>query len=528
MATRYRASLDLGDGTGNTPVPVAVLALREEYSSGWEGRATLALAADTPLGIGEILGAVLDRGVVPGCTVIVRLALADEEAPEGDPGEVVRTWPCVVVRVDPEPPPPDASRAECVVELEDPIRHLFPVPIRAVFAARSIGEMTGGALAVACGMDAMPSLVPLLPAAGPVSVVEDTRESLTSIPYAIACGETLGEWLERVHAPLGVRTELRVLDDGGVEWTLSDRPPGGEPTQMTLVVADDEEGSGPASGPGPGPDPGLGPATVRIRAIRGRAGRPRFGAILDDIEEPVVWRFDSALPVGNLIEGAGIGPDEAWRRATFDEDRSWIDLLGIELESREPELRPGSLVAIRDLELAGIGRWQVVRVRHEVRGGAYVNRFLVLRGDVAWRPPPPPPPAPRTVTAFVAGEAEMLPNEPVPRDRLGRIPIRFPFQGGLSEGDGEGAAPRIDLAIVQPMAGALHGFAPGNRNGDACRVTVHHPFHAEIDGFTYREAQQIYGGAGLAPGWSGIIVEHDGADAWSGWTFERGGEEAEE
>ena len=513
MSTRYRASLDLGEGTGNAPVPVALLVLREEYSAGWEGRAVLALSADTPLGIGEILGAVLERGVVPGCTVIVRLALADEEAPEEDPGEVVRTWPCVIVRVEPEPPPADASRAECVVELKDPVRHLFPVPIRAVFAARSIGEMTGGALALAGGMDARPSLAPLLPSAGPVSIVEDTRESLSSIPYAIACGETLGEWLERVHAPLGVRTELRGLDDGGVEWTLSDRSPGGEPVEMSLVSDDGEDG--------------VGPATVRIRAIRGRAGRPRFGAVLDDIEEPVVWRFDSALPVGTVIEGAGVGPDEAWRRAAFEEDRGWIDLLGIELESRQPELRPGSVVAIQDLELAGIGRWQVVRVRHEVRGGTYVNRFLVLRADVAWRPPPPPPPRPCTVTAFVSGEAEMLANEPVPRDRLGRIPVRFPFQGGLSEGDDEVAAPRIDLAIVQPMAGALHGLAPGHRNGDACRVTVHHPFHAEIDGFTYREAQQVYGGTGLAPGWAGIIVEHDGGEAWSGWTFERGGEEAQ-
>ena len=525
MATRYRASLDLGDGTGNAPVPVAVLALREEYSSGWEGRATLALAADTPLGIGEILGAVLDRGVVPGCTVIVRLALADEEAPEGDPGEVVRTWPCVIVRVEPEPPPPDASRAECVVELEDPIRHLFPVPVRAVFAGRSIGEMTGGALAAAGGTDATPSLAPLLPAAGPVSVVEETRESLSAIPYAIACGESLGEWLERVHAPLGVRTELRGLDDGGVEWTLSDRPPGGEPVEMRLVSAD---GDGDGDGDRDREDEdGPGPAAVRIRALRGRAGRPRYGAVLDDIEEPAVWRFDASLPVGTVIEGAGVGPDEAWRRATFEAERAHLGLLEIELASREPELRPGSLVAIRHLELADIRVWQVVRVRHEVRGGTYANRFLVLRGDFTWRPPPPPP-CPRTVTAFVSGEADLLPNEPVPRDRLGRIPIRFPFQDRLAEGDEESGAPRIELPIVQPMAGALHGLAPGHRNGDACRVTVHHPFHAEIEGFTYREAQQVYGGSGLAAGWAGIIVEHDGGEAWSGWAFERGGEEAEE
>ena len=189
--------------------------------------------------------------------------------------------------------------------------------------------------------------------------------------------------------------------------------------------------------------------------------------------------------------------------------------------------RPGSLIEIRDLELADIERWQVVRVLHEVRGGTYANRILVLRGDVAWRPRPPPAPAPCTFTAFVSGEPEMLPNEPVPRDRLGRIPVRIPFAVALRDGDEEIPAPRVSLPIVQPMAGALHGFVPGHRNGDACRVTVHHPFHAEIDGFVYREAQQVYGGGSLAPGWAGIIVEHDGADAWSGWTFERGDEEAE-
>ncbi len=511
MTSRYLASLDLDRGDGSAPIPIAGLTLREEYGAGWEGRAVLALSADTPLGIGEILGAVLARGIVPGAGVIVRLALANEGPAAQDRAGAVRSWPCVIARIDPEPPPPDASRAQCVVELVDPVRRLYPVAIRAVFAGRSIGEMTGGALALAAGVDAAPSLSPMLPGTGPVTVVDETREALSSIPYAIACGERFGEWLERVHAPLGVRSELRGLAGGGIDWTLSDRAPTGEPIEMSPVSGESEEC--------------LGPAGVRIHAMHGRAGQARRGAVLDDIEEPVVWRFESDLPVGTLIEGAGVGPDEAYRRAALDAERACIDLLTLEIGSRQPLLCPGSLIRIRSLDLADIERWQVGRVVHEVRGGTYANRALIFRGDAAWRPCAPAPPAPRTVTAVVAGGEGVLANEPVPRDRLGRIPVRIPFTGGGRAGDGASVAARISLPMVLPMAGALHGLAPVHRNGDACRVTVHHPFHAEIDGFVYREARQLYDGSGLAPGWTGIIVEHDGGGAWSGWTFERAGEE---
>ena len=543
MANRLLVSLELDREPGGTPVPVAGLALREEYSAGWVGRAVLALAADTPLGIGEIFGAVLARGVVPGSGAILHLSLADEAAPAEDRGRTVRSWPCVIDRIEPESPPSDGSRAECVVELADPIRRLLPVPIRAVFAGSSVGEMTGGALSLAAGMDGAPTLSPVLPRSGALTVVEETRDALASIPYAIACGESLGEWLERVHAPLGVRGELLGLPEGGLEWTLSDRIPGGEPVEMSLESdggggdgdADGNGGDGArggddgsAGGGGAGSDGQGGTVRggVRILAIRGQAGLSRRGAALDDIEEPVLWRFDSDRPVGTLIEGAGIGPDEAWRRAAFEEQRALLELLTIEIGSREPELRPGSLVRIEGLEIADIERWQVGQVVHEVRGGRYANRALLLRGDAAWRPRSAALLGPRIATAVVAGEEGTLPNEPVPRDRLGRIPVRIPIAGDASSRDGTGAESRIVLPVVQPMAGALHGFAPAHRNGDTCRVTVHHPFSAEIDGFRYREGREVYDGGSLAPGWAGIIVEHDGGMAWSGWTFERADEDS--
>ena len=413
----------------------------------------------------------------------------------------------MVAGVEPEPPPPDASRAECVVALEDPVRRLFPTPIRAVFAGCSIAEMTGGAIGLAAGTHGAPSLNPILPETGAVTVVDATREALATIPYAIACGESLGEWLERVHAPLGVRSELRSLSDGGLELTLSDRIPGGEWVDANLVSNFGEDGDEAGE--------------VRLRAVRGRPGEARRGALLDDIEEPVLWRFDPDLPVGTLIEGAGIGPDEAAFRADLDSQRVFLELLTIEIGSREPCLRPGTRMRIGGLELADIDRWQVARVVHEVRGRTYASRAQVLRGDAAWRARPPPAASPRTVVGIVSGEDDALPNEPVPRDRFGRIPVRVPFSVRASNGAGADANPRIEIPVVQVMAGALHGFAPGHRNGDACRLTVHHPFSAEIDGFSYRGAREVYGGESLASGWSGFIVEHDGAKAWSGWAFER-------
>ena len=515
MASRCLVSLELDRASEGGPVSVAALELEEEYSAGWKGRAVLALAADLPLGIGEIFGAVLDRGILPGSSVTVRISLVDDDAAAEDSGRIVRTWPCVVARIEPEVPPPDGSRAECVIELEDPVRHRFPFPLRAVFAGCSIAEMTGGALGLAAGLDGTPSLEPVLPGAGSVTVVDATREALGSIPYAIASGESLGDWLDAIHSPLGVRRELRSLPGGGLEWTLTDRAPGGGHfVDATLDSSLGEEGSDATE--------------VRLCAVHGRPGEARRGAVLDDIEESVLWRFDPSLPVGTLIEGTGVGPDEAWLRADLDYQRAFLELLAIEIGSRDPGLRPGTLMRIRGLELADIDRWQVTRVAHQVRGRTYANRAEVLRGDAAWRPPRAPAAPPRTLTATVAGEEDALPNEPVPRDPIGRIPVRIPFSTQAPDGTAAGAQSRIELPVVQPMAGALHGFAPVHRNGDACRLTVHHPFSAEIDGFVYRGAREVYDGDSLAAGWAGFIVEHDGGKAWSGWAFERAVDDAAE
>ena len=76
--------------------------------------------------------------------------------------------------------------------------------------------------------------------------------------------------------------------------------------------------------------------------------------------------------------------------------------------------------------------------------------------------------------------------------------------------------PRIPLTIIEPMAGALHGFIPSHRQGDSCRVAVYHPLSAEIVGFQYRDDRKI--GSGNIAATTGIVVDHN-AGSWSGLVF---------
>ena len=79
--------------------------------------------------------------------------------------------------------------------------------------------------------------------------------------------------------------------------------------------------------------------------------------------------------------------------------------------------------------------------------------------------------------------------------------------------------PRIPLSVIEPMAGALHGFITAHRQGDICRVAVHDPFNAEIVGFQYRDDRRI--NRDLSDAVTGLVVEHNFSQAWSGVVFRR-------
>ena len=112
---------------------------------------------------------------------------------------------------------------------------------------------------------------------------------------------------------------------------------------------------------------------------------------------------------------------------------------------------------------------------------------MLMRADTAWHPVRPTQKRPVVVSALVDGGPEALFAEPVARDRLGRITVAFPF----ATANAHGSRPTPPLALLLPMAGALHGFVPGHRHGDICRVLVHHPFAAEVLGAQYRDDRRI-------------------------------------
>ena len=108
-----------------------------------------------------------------------------------------------------------------------------------------------------------------------------------------------------------------------------------------------------------------------------------------------------------------------------------------------------------------------------------------------------PPPEPRRLPN-PAAEADTLETPTPPEDRW---------------------PPRIALPVVEPMAGAMHGFVGGHRQGDICRVAVHDPFTAEIVGYQYRDNRAI--NRDVVGAAAAIVVEHNFDDAWTGIVVRR-------
>ena len=94
--------------------------------------------------------------------------------------------------------------------------------------------------------------------------------------------------------------------------------------------------------------------------------------------------------------------------------------------SRQPYMRPGKLVRLSK-PAHGIPDWQVAGVAHVLRGTVYDNDVTLLRGNISWHPELPLHRPPAYVTALVDGGADFDLHQPVPRDRLGRIKVSFPF-----------------------------------------------------------------------------------------------------
>ena len=409
MAARFRADLKHLEVT-NVTVGVAAFVLQEGYSTGWGGTAVVVARQESPpLTSGSMMSAVMASGVVAGTSMELALGV------EGGMfhGATVRTWPCVVSGL--RPFAIDQFSAGCNVHLVDPVSFLADQPIWGAYRAVSAGEMIGGALSMAAGGDGKPTLSPVLPRLPSIRIVEGYRDELKELPYALAVGQTLGEWLADFLAMLGLRAELYGRDDGVLEVFLSDSSPKREALSMSVVSADGNAALVPGS---------YGP--ILIRGHSGFPGSILRGGLLDDPSSGSARPLVKLGAVGAVLTEPGLDVDEASGRVYRSLKGTFTEMLILSAVSRQPRLRPGELVRLSE-PVHQLEDWQVMSVSHTLRKAVYDNDATLVRGDEAWYPELPLHRPPVFVTGVVDGGNDFDFHQPVPRDRLGHIKVTFPF-----------------------------------------------------------------------------------------------------
>ena len=413
MSVLFKSHIDLGttDGAANRLIPTAFFSLTEEYNAGWRGTAILVRSSTSPVTQGDMMGTTMLSGIVPGRPAVLRIALNQEE--DDLDGVLIRSWPSVIGKIQ-TLPSSKPLEAICQVELMDPISFLANRTIWGAYRACSVAEMIGGALSMAAGGDGKPTLEPALPNLPPFKLNASYRDALDELDYSIAVGQTLGEWLGDMLGLLGLRLEMFGKHDGAVEVFVTDTKPGGEPVRFTVQGRSQDGSAAGDSSP------------LYISDISAQPGAQARGVVLDDLTQGGFSHLGGGS-VGNLFSGTNIGVDEAVKRVASQISGAYVEMLTLHAVSRQPGLRPGRLVKI-DRKLRNIDTWQVGQVEHRLEGsGIYQNSVALLVGDASWHPNLPRPRPARVVPGVVDGGSALSYHEPIPRDRLGRIFVRFPF-----------------------------------------------------------------------------------------------------
>ena len=548
--TQYRVRLEAL--SPRSEVPGVTLMLSETRSGGWSGTVNV----DPQLTLAEeAFHTVLSDGLAPAGGVLVKLIVSGNT---GHSGTAVRVWPSIVTSVSTTHSNTTYSstygtkrRAFCGITFRDPLSFYRDRPLWTAFAECSLGEILGGALSAAAGGDGKPTHEPVLPGMSEVRIREQLRKEIRSIPYAIAAGETLGYWLNRVCGRLGVRIQMRgELETGRLEIDLCDSKPSESDLNSDGGVTMSVKPDGAASAT----NLALGESAVSA-PLRER------GALLDNPAGGGARRFGRDGAVGTVVVAAQTGVEEAERRAGFRRGSRNLSQVLVSTFSRQPGLLPGRVVKVSTglhsppdklrtkgpkqhdgvASLFGAKEWQVADVSHLYGHGHYWNRAELEKAGAAWRPAVAHEEGAMIVSGIVDdGDSET--GALVERDRLGRIPIRFPFvvdaaaveesasgengkagekaPAGKSAGSSAGDIPWppvVPLAPVKPIAGNAHGFISAQRQGDWCRVAVVNPLYAEIMGFCYRDDRYL--NATVRDATMGMIVRQGGGQDWRGMLF---------
>ena len=547
----YRASIRRHLGRAEA-TDVVAFKLRELQAGGWGGDVTVDPEEDQSVEISftTAFARAIQAGLTPGRGATLRLI---EHGDEDTPDNMLRVWPSVVVRVKAQIHSnleALTSRVAYKVRVVDPLTYLSDTPIWGAFLNAAPADILGGALSLAAGGDGVPTRQPVLPGMPDVRVAQRLRSDLDEIPYAIACGEPLGLWLQRIFARLGVRLEMEVSADGEVVMNLRDDDIDSEDN-----LAIEFEGAGQFSATNAHLAKGAALSTWPVPMDR--------TVLLDNLVTGDARQlgFPGDGAVRDVYVAAGLDPTEAERRAGFLPDAWLLAEVFLKISTRQSQARPGRVFEFVNQSVDDQHVWQIADVTHDFDIDRYENTAYLQKGVLAWRPSPPRDDGPLVVSGVIDdGSSER--GEPVPRDRLGRIPVRLSVLPSLTGDDEDllgalgasgtsgatgttGAAGTssasgsagvsgasgttasivvIRLPVADLMGGGLHGFLPAHRQGDVCRVLVHQPLLAEIQGFCYRDDRRI--GIDQTDVSTGLVA-HRGSAGWAGMLF-RPKEELEE
>jgi len=412
MAIEFSGYLDVGRGVDGL-IPLGYFDVSEQYNGGWTARAVLSAQSSgkEEVTLPGMISIVTGAGIVPGDNLVLRLAVRGDES-----GAWVRSWPCFVKSVSPFHSEQYAG-SHCVVTLVDAVSFLSGNAIWGAFRGFSAAETVGGALSLAAGTAGAATLNPAVENHSAITIVDSLREELDFVPYAIAAGQSLGRWLGEFYGLLGIRMEMLGASNGALSIILTDGTPGDTPLNMTLADGGDSGEDGEEAS---GRDGEL--AVVGVDGNRGAAAR---AVLLDDPTKGMFRRIGGG-PVGALVSGVEVSLDEAAERSRKNLSGRAAELVVVSAESRQPALRPGRSVSL-DTKLLSANDWQVFRAEHVFKGSVYGNRLRLMKAEYSWHPLRPSPESVKIVPGTVDAGNRFLSNEPVPRDELGRIHVRFPF-----------------------------------------------------------------------------------------------------
>ncbi len=397
-------------------IPIGRLDVSETYNAGWRGRAVLTGTVRPGITSSRFMGTMMAKGVVPGSSANVYVTIRSRDS-QGQPdeldGQVMRTWPVVLGAVEPVETG-QVSVAGCSVQIMDPVTFLDSRAIWGAYRGCSVAEMVGGALSMAAGGEGGPTLTPPLPGLPAVTVTATYRESLEWMQYAIAAGQPLGVWLGEVAGLLALRMELIGRNDGTVVLQLTDKPAMGQEVESRVAGAGEELRHD---------DDGRTP--VEVTGLYSQPSTPLRAAVLDDITQGAFRRVGGGS-VANVIQAFGVDADEVAARMLGTQRGRSAEMFVVSAASTQPGFRPGRRATF-DKPLMRVTQWQVAGVRHRMRGEAYSNSLTMFDARIPWVPTAPSSRPDIIVPAAIDGGEDLALHQPVPRDRMGRIPVRFPF-----------------------------------------------------------------------------------------------------